>query len=353
MAEFAEGFRFNLADALAGYAEVEADLFESVFAAVIKAKAHPDDLFFAGREALEDFGGLLVEVQVDHVLGGRDVGLVDDEVSQVGFILFANGGFERHGFLRDAHDAANPVDGQFHAFCQFVVSRFATQLLDHHPRGSDQLVDGLDHMNRNANGAGLIGDGAADRLANPPGGVGGKLVAAAVFKLFDGLHEADVAFLDEVKELEATVVVALGDADDEAEIGFDELLASGIGLALEAHNEFESPAEFGGRRRVLGFQVLEVPCELFLLAAEVLVFGAEVAACGFEDSLVTCETLFERTEAVNRVAQFGDEGEDGRMLEPHAADEAGDGDCLPAEFPAQRLFWRRARGLGDGIIFLL
>ena len=39
----------------------------------------------------------------------------------------------------------------------------------------------------NADGAGLVGDGAGDGLANPPGGVGGEFVAALVFEFFDRL----------------------------------------------------------------------------------------------------------------------------------------------------------------------
>ncbi len=41
-------------------------------------------------------------------------------------------------------------------------------------------------MDRNPDGPGLIGDRAGDRLADPPGGVGGELVTAPVFELVDG-----------------------------------------------------------------------------------------------------------------------------------------------------------------------
>ena len=46
------------------------------------------------------------------------------------------------------------------------------------------LVDGLDHMNGDADGAGLIGDGAGNRLPNPPRRVGGELVALGVVEFF-------------------------------------------------------------------------------------------------------------------------------------------------------------------------
>ena len=86
-------------------------------------------------------------------------------------------------------------------------------------------------MHRDTDGARLIGDGAGDGLANPPGGVGGELVAAAVLELVDRLHQADVALLDQVQELQAAVRVLLGDGDDEAQVGLDQL---GLGALCRA-----------------------------------------------------------------------------------------------------------------------
>jgi len=45
-------------------------------------------------------------------------------------------------------------------------------------------------------GARLIGNGARDGLADPPGAIGRKLVAAAPLELVDRFHQADVAFLE-------------------------------------------------------------------------------------------------------------------------------------------------------------
>jgi hypothetical protein len=100
---------------------------------------------------------------------------------------------------------------------------FAAEILDELLLHPHQLVDRLDHVHRDTDGAGLIGDRAGDGLADPPGGVGGELVAAAVLELLDRLHEAHVAFLDEVEEGEAAVGVLLGDRDHEAEVGLHHL----------------------------------------------------------------------------------------------------------------------------------
>jgi len=77
---------------------------------------------------------------------------------------------------------------------------------------------------READGARLVGNGSGDCLANPPRGVGGKLVAAAVVELIHSLHQADVALLDQVEELKPAVGVLLGHRHHKAQVGFDELV---------------------------------------------------------------------------------------------------------------------------------
>ena len=125
------------------------------------------------------------------------------------------------GLLRHLQHGANALDRHLHFVGDFLRRRLAAEILDQLLLHPHQLVDRFDHVHRDADGARLIGDGAGDGLANPPGGVGGKLVAAAVFEFLDRLHQAHVAFLDEVEEGEAAVGVFLGDGNDEAQVGFD------------------------------------------------------------------------------------------------------------------------------------
>ena len=86
-------------------------------------------------------------------------------------------------------------------------------------------------MDRDADGARLIGDGTGSSLSDPPGGIGAEFVAAAVLKLLHGLHQAGIALLNQVEEGEAAVHVLLDDGDHEAQIGLDHLRAGGLPLA--------------------------------------------------------------------------------------------------------------------------
>ena len=99
-------------------------------------------------------------------------------------------------------------------------------------------------MHGHTDGARLIGERAADRLPDPPGGVGRKLVAAPVLELVDRLHQADVAFLDEVEELQAAIGVFLRDRDDEAQVRLHHLLLGLVPLALALLHHVHDLAEF-------------------------------------------------------------------------------------------------------------
>src|SRR5580693_6436523 len=207
MAQLAQCFGFDLADAFAGYGEALADFFQSVFAAVFEAEAHFDYFFFARRQRAQDLSSLVLEVHVDHGFGRRDYGAVFNEVAEMRIFFFADRSFERDRFLRDLQNLANFRDGNIHSLRDFFRCRFATELLHQLPRGADQLVDGLDHVDRDTNRTRLISNCTSNCLPNPPRGISRKLIPAAIFEFVDSLHQADVAFLNQVEELQAALGV--------------------------------------------------------------------------------------------------------------------------------------------------
>ena len=99
---------------------------------------------------------------------------------------------------------------------------------------------------------------AGDGLADPPGGVGGEFVAAAILELIHGLHQADIAFLDQVEELQAAIGVFLGDGDHQAQIGLDHLLLRLARLALALLHDVHDAAELGDLKPGLGGEVMDL-----------------------------------------------------------------------------------------------
>jgi hypothetical protein len=97
---------------------------------------------------------------------------------------------------------------------------------------ANQFVDDLDHVQREADGARLIGQRSPNCLTDPPGSVGGKFVTPAVLELVYRLHQADVSLLDEIEEMEPAVAVLLSDGNREAQVGFDELVLCPLRIHL-------------------------------------------------------------------------------------------------------------------------
>src|SRR5215471_12122484 len=146
----------------------------------------------------------------------------------MGVLLFADRCFERERLLGDLQRLAYLFERHVELLGKLLGRWLAAYLVEHLPTRTHDLVDDLDHVNGYTNGARLICERAADRLSNPPGGVGRKLISAPILKFVDRLHQADIAFLNQVEEMQATVDVFLRDREYEAQVRLHHLL---LGLA--------------------------------------------------------------------------------------------------------------------------
>src|SRR5262245_30058581 len=95
-------------------------------------------------------------------------------------LLVADRRLEGERLLGDLENLAHLLERQTELLGELFRRRLAADLSEHLVRGAKDLIDGLVDVNGNADGARLIEERAADRLPDPPGGVGRELVAAAV-----------------------------------------------------------------------------------------------------------------------------------------------------------------------------
>ncbi|EXI76456.1 MAG: hypothetical protein AW07_00404 [Candidatus Accumulibacter sp. SK-11] len=85
-------------------------------------------------------------------------------------------------------------------------------------------VDLLDHMHRQADRPRLVHDRALDALANPPGGVSREAKTALGIELLDGVNQAEIPLLDHVQQWQTAVQVMFGDVDHQPQVVLDHLL---------------------------------------------------------------------------------------------------------------------------------
>ena len=70
---------------------------------------------------------------------------------------------------------------------------------DHLTRQAVKALNSVDEVNRKADGFALVGESPADGLFDPPACVGTKFNSAARFESFDGLHQTEISFGDEIE----------------------------------------------------------------------------------------------------------------------------------------------------------
>ena len=104
------------------------------------------------------------------------------------------------------------------------------QLLEQLAGDADDLIDGLHHVDRDADGTGLVGDGPGDRLADPPGSIGGELIALGVVELLHRLDQAQVALLDQVQKLHPAAHIPLGDGHHKTQVSLGQALLGPLTL---------------------------------------------------------------------------------------------------------------------------
>ena len=128
---------------------------------------------------------------------------------------------------------------------RFLDARLGTAGLKKACGGGLDLGQPAAHACGEPNEPALVGYGPADSLANPPGGVGGKLVPASVVEAIDRSHQAGVALLDQVQEAHAAVAVAFGDGNRQSQVGSRQIGPGGFVFLLRPSNAAKPMAKRG------------------------------------------------------------------------------------------------------------
>ena len=144
-------------------------------------------------------------------------------------------------------------------FCASTAGSGSCPFPEDLARNTVHLVDRFDHVHGNADGTRLIGDGTGNGLTNPPGRVSRKLVSAPVFEFIHRFHQADIAFLNQIEELQSAIGVFFGNGNHQPQIGFRHFALGAARLRLA-----------GGHAAIDFLEVLQRDANLLLQGQQVL-----------------------------------------------------------------------------------
>ena len=212
------------------------------------------------------------EAELHRVLRVRGVGVLD-EVAELGVLVVADGLVQADQVPPVLEQLGHPLRGDVELPPQLLLGRVAAELLVQDPPGALQLVDLLDQVDRQPDGPALVGHRPGDRLPDPPRRVRRELEALGVVELLHRPDQAEVALLDQVQERQPVAGVALGQRDDQPQVGLQQVL---LGPAAVGGQRLQVAAlgrgQLGGR---VAEQVVGVETGLDALGQLDLLLGVE------------------------------------------------------------------------------
>src|SRR5690554_356844 len=134
--------------------------------------------------------------------------------------------------MADGEGAFDLVMGEVELLGDLLDSRLAAELLEQGRGPPADLVERAGAVERDAYDAALFRERLEYGLPDPPHGVGDELDALGLVEFPGGPDEAEVALIDEVAERDALVLVLLGDADDEPQVGANEFVEGFLAAGL-------------------------------------------------------------------------------------------------------------------------
>src|SRR3954469_11487397 len=140
MAQLGEGLGLDLADPLAGDAELAPDLLQGARVAVGQAEAQLDDLLLPLAQGVQHRVELLLEQDEAGRVDRDDRVGVLDEVAEVGVLLLTDGRLQGDRLLGDLEDLADLLGGELHLAADLLRGRLAAEVLEQLALDADELV---------------------------------------------------------------------------------------------------------------------------------------------------------------------------------------------------------------------
>ena len=113
------------------------------------------------------------------------------------------------------------------------------ELFGHLRGNAADFADFIHEVNRQPDGLALVGQGAFDRLLDPPRSISAQLAALFRVETLHRFHQTDIALGNEVQKGKPVIAEVVGNLDHQAEIRRDHLLAGLFVAALDLPGQLD------------------------------------------------------------------------------------------------------------------
>src|SRR5256714_8811158 len=137
-----------------------------------------------------------------------------EQVRELAVVVLTDGLVQRRGYVCRCQRLLDLPAREPGGLGELVLGRTAPELGFEPVRLARKPLLPRDDVNRQPDRPALCRDRALHRLADPPDGVGGELVATAPVELLDRAGQAERALLDQIEERQAASLGTLVDRDD-------------------------------------------------------------------------------------------------------------------------------------------
>ena len=218
MAKLSKGLCLDLANTFSGNIKLLANLFQCSCTAVIQSETKSKHFLLSFGKGSQNFYQLLLKKSESCCICRNRHIIILNKITQMTVLFLTDWCLQRYRFLGNLQNLTHSFYRHVHLFCNLFRGRFPSQLLKQLSGNTDQLVNGLYHVNRNTDSSCLVCNGSGDRLTDPPGSIRTELIAFSVVKFLNCLDQSKISLLDQIKEQHSPTYITLCNTDHKTQV---------------------------------------------------------------------------------------------------------------------------------------
>ena len=189
------------------------NFLERALPATIQSEAEGDDLAFARVKGIQQVAHLALQIFVTQRLEGVFGTVIAHQVAESSVVIGTDLRVERSRAHRHIFEVGNFGHGQPQLLGQLLGGRLMAEFFGHLRGNTADFADFIHEVNRQPDGLALVGQGAFDRLLDPPRSISAQLAALFRVETLHRFHQTDIALGNEVQKGKPVIAEVVGNLD--------------------------------------------------------------------------------------------------------------------------------------------